>query len=251
MRTLKAILVDDEKNSREALEFMLQHSGKAIKLVARCKSADEAVEQIQLHHPDLVCLDIEMPGKDGFEVLNAFEHPDFKVIIITGYEHYALKAIKHAALDFVLKPIELEELVCALNRVERALELEDPRLPYLAERLAQEHTPPDKIILSTHRGFKTVAVEDILFLEASQGNYSTIYLSNDRTELVTKPLNHFEELLCARQFFRVHRSFLVNLSSIRRYQRCKGELAVGQDKIIAVAARRRGDFYKAYQAFLQ
>jgi len=251
MRTWKTILVDDEQDSREALECMLQHSNKAVEVVARCTSADEAVEQIQLHNPDLVCLDIEMPGKDGFEVLSAFENPDFKVIIITGYEHYALKAIKHAALDFVLKPIELEDLVSALDRVEKALELEDPRWPYLHERLTQEHLPPTQIILSTYSGFKTVAVMDITFIEAGQGNYSTMYLSNGRTEVVTKPLNHFEELFCSRQFFRVHRSFLVNLSSIRKYHRSKGELVVAKDKVIAVAARRRGDFYKAYKAFLQ
>lgn len=249
MRNLKTILVDDEKDSREALEYMLLRYNKPIEIVARCRSADEAVEQIQQYEPDLVCLDIEMPGKDGFEVLAAFDNPKFKVIVITGYEHYALKAIKYAALDFLLKPIEMSELFIALEKVEKAFDIEDPRLRYFNEQLKKEKEV-SKIILSTYRGFKNVAISEILYVEAGQGNYSNIHLLNDRQEVVTKPLNHFEELLPSDQFYRVHRSHLVNLSRISHYERSKGEVVMAQDYNITVAARRRADFYKAYKEFL-
>lgn len=241
---IRTILIDDEPDSKAVLEIMLNESCKNVEIIAKCSSANEAIEQIQLLKPDLILLDIEMPGKDGFAVLKAFENPKFKVVFITGYEQYALKAIKFSAIDYVLKPIDIAELKVSIMKVEESLKMEDNRIAHFNSVFENREKAVEKLIIPTLKGFHTIELDKIESIEAQSGNYCLFKLSDQKLDLVTKPLNYFEELLPKERFFRVHRSHIVNLGKVSSYNNKSGEIKMDNGDELEVAVRRRADFRK-------
>ncbi len=247
---IKTIIVDDEPHSLEVLESLLNHTCKQVEIVGQCTSANEAIEQIQYHQPDLVILDIEMPEKDGFEVLKAFEKAAFKVIIVTGYEQYALKAIKFAAIDYVLKPIEINELTMAVEKVERSLNQKDARLIRLNSILDQDEKSIDKIIIPSLSGFRTIPLMNIVSIKSQSGNYCLFKLIDQKSNVVTKALNYFEEFLPFPMFFRIHRSYMINLDKVVSYESKTGKVVLENGNQMEVAVRRRPEFYKSYKSYI-
>lgn len=250
MKTLKAIIIDDESDSIDILKLMLERL-QSVEVVETCTSANDGIEAIQRHNPDMIFLDIEMPGKDGFEVLKAFPEAEYKVIIVTGYEQYALRAIKFSAIDYLLKPFDTDELKLAIEKVNFALESADPRLEHFTEMMEQRSLPLNKIILPSNRGFRTISFSDIICLESRSGNYCVFRLSDNSTTMVTRPLYHYEELLPWPQFYRIHRSHIVNLEKIKSFDNKSGELILDHDNSLEVSHRRRKDFFKAYKDFVK
>jgi two-component system LytT family response regulator len=238
---IKAILIDDEKHCRETLSIQLEKYCPDVQLLAQCSSAAEGLQAIARHSPDVVFLDVEMPQMNGFEMLGQLSPIPFEVIFTTGYDAYAIKAIRFSALDYLLKPIDKEELKKALAKVSQknSHKLTD-QLDVLLEKLHNKQSPLQKIALPTGDGFELVPLENILHCE-SDSNYTHIVLKNGRKILVSRTLKEIEELLEGYSFVRVHHSHLVNLNEITRYIRGEGGYVVMSNNTSIAVSRSRKD----------
>ncbi len=248
MKTIRAILIDDEQDSIDIMRLMLQRSSFDINILATANNARSAIELIKEHQPDLLFLDIEMPNMNGFKVLEAFEHPGFKVIFVTSYDQYAIRAIKCSALDYLLKPVDDEELNTALLKVRKQLDTRDLRLDSFKEATSKKD-PFRQLVISSDRGFIVLPVKDILYARGMGGGYTAFHLSGDQVRVTTQALTYFEELLPKDQFFRVHRSHLVNLAHVESYSRSRN-LNLSTKEQLEVAFRRKSDFLRALKKYL-
>jgi two-component system LytT family response regulator len=239
---IKAILIDDEKNALEMLEWQLQNYCPQVQVGALCGSADEGLTAIRQHVPQLVFLDIEMPHKNGFEVIYTFPEPTFDVIFTTAYDQFAIKAFKFAALDYLLKPIDADELVDAVQRYEkkqRHLQFKD-QLDILLQQYKQPQLAPGKIPFATHEGLVFVRPETIVRCESSS-NYTTLYFSDKTKMVVSKTLKDVEDLLNPYGFFRVHHSHFINLQHVNRYVKAEGGYIEMTDSSQVPVSRQRKD----------
>lgn len=210
MNALKAILIDDEKNNIDNLTHLLDVYCKQVSIVATAMNAEEGKAAILQSAPDLVFLDIQMPGKSGFDFLRELANYDFDVIFITAYDQYAIQAIKFSAVDYLLKPIDPEELQQAVERVEEK-QLQKKQNLQLENLLQLLHQQKDthRIALATLKETHFVRTGDIVRCESSN-NYTTFFLVNGEKLTVSKPIYEFEELLSSYGFIRTHQSHLVN-----------------------------------------
>src|SRR5688500_17263056 len=192
---IKAILVDDEKHCRETLSIQLEKYCSEVQLLAQCNSAVQGLEAIAQYQPDVVFLDVEMPKMNGFEMLQQFSQIPFDVIFTTGYDAYAIKAIRFSAIDYLLKPIDKDELRKAVGKVQQktAHNLAQ-QLEVLLDKLGKKQDVMQKIALPTLEGFELVPLETIIKCEADS-NYTYFYLKNGRKIIVSRTLKEIEELL--------------------------------------------------------
>lgn len=237
---LNAILIDDEANAREKLGFMLeQYCAASVKLVAQARNAEEGLAAIARHRPQLVFLDVEMPGESGFDLLRRVGRPDFAVVFTTAHDHYAIKAIKFAAVDYLLKPIDVDQLREAIARVVemRTGPAGDGRIEQLVESTRQG-AQVSSISVPAQNGFVRVKLTDIIWCEAER--YFTIFHLVGGSELVaTRSLGDFEELLDGSGFVRVHHGHLVSMDHIARYIKGEGGQVVMSDGSTLDVSRRK------------
>ncbi|MBD79429.1 MAG: hypothetical protein CL840_10955 [Crocinitomicaceae bacterium] len=241
--SIRVILIDDEPDCIDVLEMMLQNK-EGITVVGSTSSAIEGVHLINELKPELVLLDIEMPELNGFEILKTFEHNAFKVIFITGYDQYAIKAFKYSALDYLLKPISEKELNRSIERVQEFLGTEDNRIEHFQE-LDRGRVIFDKIIISSKTGFRTLSLDKIVSIESKPGNYALFYMLDGRQYLCTKPLKYYDDLFSKNSFFRIHRSHMINLNHISGYDNHSGHVLLTDHRQLEVAHRRRHKFNEA------
>ena len=243
---IKAILVDDEKHCRETLSIQLEKYCSEVQLLAQCNSAVQGLEAIAQFQPDVVFLDVEMPKMNGFEMLQQFSNIPFDVIFTTGYDAYAIKAFRFSAIDYLLKPIDKDELIKAVAKVSQKTVSQKTghnltqQLDILLERLGDKHASLQKIALPTLDGFELVALENILHCEADS-NYTYVVLKHTKKILVSRTLKEIEELLEGHAFLRVHHSHLVNLNEIVRYVRGEGGYVIMSDNTSITVSRSRKD----------
>lgn len=216
---IRVLLVDDESRARKVLAVLLSKYFDGIKIVGEAASAEEAYGLLQEKKIDLVFLDIEMPQEDGFSLLQRFDVLDFDVIFTTAFNQYALNAIKVSALDYLLKPIELEELKLAVEkyrdkRKASPNEIENIRL--LPEKFSNLPYQNRKIVLPINKGLKVVALSDILYCESDR-NYTIFNFNNQSKIVVGKNLKYFEQEISEFGFLRIHESFMVNIEHIDSY----------------------------------
>ena len=243
--TIKCLIVDDEQDACTALESLLTKYVGGIEVVGVANSVDEAVEQITRHQPDLVMLDIEMPNGNGFTLFDRIKEINFEVIFATAYDQYAIKAIKYSAMDYLLKPFDLRELKQAIAKVDQrmARKINNNRIELLLENLRSPGTN-EKIALANHDGFVYVNLNQIVRITAD-GNYSDIYMADGIKHVVSKALGEIEDLFPKRNFFRIHRSYLVNTNYIKRYIKSEGQQVVMEDgSILDVSHRKKEEFLK-------
>lgn len=198
---LKAIIVDDESHSRETLKNLVEEFCEDVNVLAAVSSVQEALTAIRQLKPDVVFLDIELQTGTGFDILDRLEVIDFEVIFTTAFEQYAIRAVKFSSLDYLLKPIDLEELQKA---VEKARKIKDQavynqQLEVLLFNLKQKQPSLNKICLSTAEGFEFISVDEILYCKA-EGSYTSFKLKNNNNFLVSKHLKEYETLLIDQQF---------------------------------------------------
>jgi two-component system LytT family response regulator len=239
---MKAIIIDDEKHCREVLQSLLNKYCAGVEVVANCDSGQAALELLDVQQPDLVFLDIEMPGMNGFEWLDNCPRRDFAIIFTTAYNDYAIKAIKHSALDYLLKPIDKDELVTAVQRAsgEKALKTAD-RVSQLLEAM-QEKKPGKRFAVPTLEGLTLINPDDIEYVQ-SDGPYSHFYFTSRKHLLISKTLKEAEEVLPANDFFRIHNSYLVNLKYVQKYIRGEGgEVMMLNGEMIPVSRTKKQDF---------
>jgi two-component system LytT family response regulator len=220
---IKAVLVDDEKNALEMLEWQLQNYCPQVTVAAICNNADDGITAIQQHKPQLVFLDIEMPKKNGFELVQAFANPSFDVIFTTAYNQFALKAFRFAALDYLLKPIDADDLVAAVHRYEKKMLYGNfkQQLDILMQQYNQPNTLPEKISFSTQQAIHFINPAIILYGE-SDSNYTTLHFIDKSKMVVSKTLKEVEEMLVHYNFYRIHHSYIINLKQVNRYMKIDG-----------------------------
>lgn len=218
---ITAIIVDDERHSCDALQILLKDYCPEVEVVSICYSGEEALQTIQRLHPQLVFLDIEMPAMNGFQLLEQLAKIDFDLIFTTSYDQYAIRAIKFSALDYLLKPVDREELQKAVQKlVNKKNNSLSQQLEILLQKVNQPSIPVHRIALPTMQGLEVVPVNSIISC-ASNNNYTEFFLTGKRKLLVSRTLKETEEMLEGYAFLRVHHSYLVNLNEITRY--IKGE----------------------------
>ena len=236
---IKAILIDDEEHCRESLSIQLARYCPEVSLLAACASAAEGLKAIEQFHPDVVFLDVEMPRMNGFELLQEFTNIPFGVIFTTGYDAYAIKAIRFSALDYLLKPIDKDELIKAISKIHaKPVPTINQQFDILLEKLSDKPVKLQRIALPSLEGFELVQLESILRCE-SDSNYTYVYLKTGRKLLVSRTLKEIEELLEGHSFLRVHHSHVVNLNEIERYVRGEGGYLIMSDQSSVTVSRSR------------
>lgn len=249
MPTPHALIIDDEEHCREALQQLIADYFPEVHLTEICSNPQDGIAAIKKHNPDLVFLDVEMPGMTGFELLQQLPEITFALIFSTAYDKYAVRAFKASALDFLLKPVGKEDLTEALSKVRARIKKESPvkQLEVLYENMKYSHDPLKKMVIPTINGFDFVLINEIVRLE-SDSNYTTFHFKDKTSVMVARTLKDFEELLADHHFFRVHQSHLINLRFLRKYIRGEGGIAVMEDgKEVDISRRRKEDFLKALQ----
>ena len=237
---ISAIIVDDEPLCCDTLETMLEKYCPGVQLVAICHSGEEAIAAINQQKPDLVFLDIEMPRMNGFDMLQKINPINFEIIFTTSFDQYALRAIRFSALDYLLKPIDKDDLANAVQKViQRTQKPIAQQLQLLMQKLQQPVNPLNKIALPTMEGLQMVPVENIQYCE-SDSNYTIFYLKDKQKIIVSRTLKEIEELLEEFSFVRVHSSFLVNLHEVNKYVKGEGGYLILNDgTIVNVSASRK------------
>jgi two-component system LytT family response regulator len=245
MQVLKAILIDDELNSLQNLQFKIQEYCSSIKVVAQTQNPEEAIRMIGQHKPDVIFLDIEMPKMSGFKMLEQVPEIDFEVIFVTAYNHYAINAIRISAFDYLVKPVSIEDLQQTIERLGTfAVRKSRERADVLKKNLANPKSQEDQIAIPTNDGLEFLQIKQIIRIESSS-NYSKLFLLSGQHLLVTRQLKDFEELLQDYRFYRVHHSHLINLNFITRYIRGDGgQIVLRNGDMIDVSRRKKEVFLK-------
>lgn len=217
------VIVEDEKHSQEALRNLLTEFCPSVDVVATASNMQSAIETIRLHEPDIVFMDIELNPGTGFEVLNETRDCHYAVIFTTAFEQYAIQAIKFSSVDYLLKPIDLEELKLALEKADKKIsdEKKQEQVSVLLNNLAIENNQHRKICLASSDGLEFYKVADIVYCEAN-GSYTQFVFTDNRKVIVSKNLKEYENLLSGQFFLRVHNRHLINLLQVKKYLRADG-----------------------------
>ena len=244
---LTAIIIDDESSSRNALKQKLAHYCPEVMVIAECEDGEDGIKNIEAQKPDIIFLDVEMPRMNGFTMLQQLHNRNFELIFITAYDYYAIKAIKFSALDYLVKPVEIEELKLA---VQKAVQKRQPssgneRLELLLQNMMNEKKEQQRIAIPSMDGLQFINLNDIIYLEA-QSNYTFIYLAGPHKLTVSKTLKDFEELLPAAVFIRIHHSHIINKNAGEKYIRGEGgQVLMNNGATLDVARRKKEEFMKA------
>ena len=242
---IKTIIVDDERIASDFLEKMLiRYFPNKFFVCCHCESVNEATEAIELHQPNLVFLDIQMPTKSGFELFKELKEINFEVIFTTAHSQYAIEAIKKSALDYILKPINYVDLLEAVNRYDdRKSNLnKQKQLNLLIEAIDSGETKHNRVVVSTDYGYEFLKFQSIIFLEA-KGNYTQFHLVNGTTILTPKTLKFYEDIFPSDLFFRVHKTFFINLNFAKGfYKKDSPHVELITGKKIPVSIRKKNEF---------
>ena len=233
---LKTVLVEDEAQSREILRNYLDKYCTDVEIMGEASTVQEGLEQIKKTEPELVFLDVEMPFGNAFDLLDQLPERNFEIVFVTAYDHYAKDALNSHAAYYLMKPINIEELVRAVSYVLEIKEKEK-RLERLVLRTGLPRAE-GKITIPQLDGFQVLNAAEILYCKADD-NYTEIFLENKKI-LVSKTLKHFEETLAEFSFIRVHKSFLVNMNAVVKYRKGKGgSVLLSNGKELAVSPSRK------------
>ena len=242
-KLLRTLIIDDEEHQRHSLERLVKMYCPTLSVVGQADGVKTGVEAIRKYKPDLVLLDIKMNDGLGFDILEQLKPLDFKVIFITAYEKYADKAFRFSSLDYLLKPIDPDELMHAVNKAGDQLRQDfDIQFANMKKTLSHHEKADLKIVLKTFENLYLVSVADILFCE-SDISYTRFHLADERDILASSSLKEYEDLLSESGFYRVHKDYLINIRYIRRFEEdpCCSVILEGEHKI-PVESRKRYDF---------
>jgi two-component system LytT family response regulator len=248
---IRAIIIDDEPLAIESLEIILKKKCRDdIQVIATSNSPHLGKLLIEEHHPDLVFLDIEMPGMSGIDLVRSFKNPAFRIVFITAFDVYAIEALRLSAIDYLLKPVEAGEIVRVVAKIKTEIRKNEnllgSQLQNFEKLFSQSAVSSEsRIGIAMADKIVFVNISDILYCEA-KGVYTNIYLKEGKKILASKPLGDFESQLISNKFFRIHHSTLINLNQIKEFQRFNGGYVVMQnDAKLEVSHRKRKDFLDA------
>lgn len=243
---LRTILIDDEESNLKSLEAKLKNHCPELEIIASCTKAQDGLDSIESLHPDVVFLDIEMPIMNGFTLLKKLTWRNFELIFVTAYDHYGVQAIKCSALDYLIKPVEIEDLKQAVLKVlEKKGSSVNQRLEFLLENMLDHKKEIKKIAVSSATGLQFLKVSDIIYLEAA-GSYTHLFLSNKRKFLASRTLKEYEDLLPSGTFIRIHNSHIINKDYVEKYIRGEGgQVVLEGDVILDISKRKKAGFLHA------
>ena len=252
---IRTIIIDDEPSSINVLSLLLKKNCKDdVQIAGTSNSPFLGKKLIEQHHPDLVFLDIEMPGMSGIDLLRSFSEPKFHVVFITAYDAYAIEAFRLSAIAYLLKPAESADIVRVIEKVKKQSVKKDAlhlQLENLQKILNQKQPSPEaKIGIAMADKILFINVNEILYCEA-QGSYTDLHMENGKKIVSSKSLGEFESQLMSRNFFRIHHSLLINLNKVKEFQRLDGGYVVMENnKKLEVSQRRRKDFLETINGII-
>lgn len=241
---IRTIVIDDEEKGRESLVYSIGKYCPDIELIAVCESPEKGIDIIKSLKPALVFLDIQMPVFSGFDVLSRVSPIDFEVIFVTSYDKYAIKAIRFSALDYLLKPIDIDELIQAVRRAKENISKEESGHKYASvlHNINHPQGEIERLAIPTLDGIDFFQTDEIIYLQAS-GSYTSIFLTGKKNQLVSKNLKDFEVMLITQGFCRVHNSYLINMKHVRKYIKGEGGYVILTDDHHVDISRRRKDVF--------
>jgi len=244
---IKAIIVDDEKPSREVLFNFIHENCPDIHIVSECNSVKTAYKAILEFRPQLVFLDIEMPKGSGFDLLGMFDTIDFKIIFITAFSEYAVQAFRFSAVDYLLKPIKISELIEAVNKVKQELQLNNPlqNIQALLENLHSSQNANKSLVIPNSKGYSIIKTKDIILCTAD-GYCTHFQLTGKLRMSSSRSLKYYEELLSSDQFLRVHRSHIINLQHVKSFN-LLGQIFLTDSQSCTLARGYKESFHNSFK----
>jgi two-component system, LytTR family, response regulator len=249
---ISAVIIDDEAPARNALSNMLNMFCPNVQVVGQAYDVESGINLIRQQKPEVVFLDIQMPDGTGFDLLKKFPVIDFKFVIVTAHQEFAIKAFKFSAIDYILKPIDPNELIVAVEKLDESLKENETnkRFEVFIDNFQDSKQEPTKVVLKTHETVVVADIEKILRCE-SHNNYTMFYFTDKSKILVSRTLKDFEDMLSSSGFFRSHQSHLVNLRYVEKYNRYpESHLLLNDECSIPVSVRKREiilELLKKYQ----
>lgn len=240
----RALIVEDEILNRDFLKNLLNEFCPAIEVAGTAATVEEAVSLVNSQSPEIVFMDIELQSATGFDVLERVKNHQFEVIFTTAYDHYAIKAIKFSAIDYLLKPINFEELQKAVDKAIENLQIKekDSKLELLLKNIRRPSGEEFSISLPTSEGIEYIPLNQIIRLEA-KGPYTTFFMKNGNSLMICKNLKEYELLLTEHGFFRLHNSYIVNMKEVKKMIKADGGYAVmNDDSMIAISPKKKEEF---------
>lgn len=246
---MKAVIIDDIESVAESIKLIIERYCTDVEIVGVAHSAESGKQKIIEYKPDLVLLDIQMPGGSGFDLLRSFEQIDFEVIFVTAYDEYAVKAIKFGALDYILKPIDIHDIRNAIERSKSKVDLKHAETRNFLNNMNNPNDPSNTLIINTEKGIVLVKISDIIHIE-SDGNYSVLFLINGNKLISSKNLKTYDNYLDSNMFVRIHHSHLINLFEIRELYNKNGmEVRMSNGDILPVSVRKKQDLLNHFNRF--
>ena len=247
---MKAIIIDDEISGREVLKKLVKLNCPEVSVVNTLNSIETGLMSIKEDKPDLVFLDIQMPNASGFDLLNQIDKIDFEIIFVTAHDSFAIRAFKYAAVDYLLKPIKVTELIDAVQRTGERIKNNQSHdnVKFMLEKVspAKKTFLNNKILLPTLGGYNIIEVSEIAYCK-SESNYTRFNFTDGKNLVVSKTLKEFESILLENNFFRIHRSYIINLNCIAKYNKGKGgEVVMKDGAILEVSREKKDEFLKLF-----
>jgi len=239
---IKAILIDDEHKAIEILKNKIERMCPTIEIIGATQNPEEGLQLLTELQPQLLFLDVAMPEMSGFDLLKKIENPTFEIIFVTAFDHYAIEAINHCAIGYLVKPVDNQDLIVAVNKavsnIEEKTALEKNKL--LIENLGVQKFQKKKIVIPSQEGLEFVKIKNIIHCEGVDG-YTKIYFVNKKPMLSSNSIGHFNKILKNQEFYLVHKSHLINLNHIEKYLN-EGYVILSQNAKIPVSRNRRSEF---------
>ena len=238
---MKVLILEDEENIRTALNNMLRELCPDVEVVAEASNKEEALLSLARHRPELLMLDIQIEGGTSFDLLDEIDSSQYQIIFITAYDHYAIEAFKYSAIDYLLKPIDPDELQMAVERARHYQQIQGSRhqIGLLMDQI-KGNSHAKKMVLKTAESIHLVAMKDIIRCEA-HGNYCTFHMYDGEKIMVSRTLKDFDKMLAMKGFYRIHHAHLVNIDHIKKYHKTEGGTLIMQDgSQLPVAVRKKG-----------
>lgn len=239
---IKAVIIDDETSAIHNLNKIIKNYCTKVEVVGTANGVVDGIKLIHNLAPDLVFLDIQMPDGTGFDMLECIQHKNFDVIFVTSYNQHAIRAFKYSAIDYLLKPVDIDDLIAAVERISKQKKISPQQESFMDLFENLKSTRPGKLAISSLKGKEYFEIRDILRLEA-KGSYTEIYLMDERKIVATRKIKEFEEILSEHHFLRVHNSHIINLKHVVKYTKHTGgwiELTDGSE--VPLARRKKSIF---------
>lgn len=240
---LKAIIVDDEKISRDILNDYLSRYCPDVEVLAQCDSVQTGLQAIEQHQPDVVFLDVEMPKGNGFDLLEQVKDINFETVFVTAFDNYAIQALNYSAAYYILKPVSIDELVAAVEKIkgQKQKQAAGTHTKILLENIRAKRIDQHKIVLPLQDGFEVVSLKDVVHCEAHD-NFTDFYFVSKPKMMICRTLKFYEELLSDSGFLRVHKSHLINLEHVEKYKKGKGgQLIMSNGSAIDVSPNKKDE----------